>query len=280
MEKPVAQRVAEERLDHRTGEPLEVEAVGSSRARSESGTPSIHSSVSTSRAVRSQSTAGTRKSGSFLVFSAISESAAASNRRSISSATERPQRVYHFDQPQPPRFGGHQLGLARGKGEGVEVELETPLYAWSEHLHRDCARSSAVAISARCTCAMEAAATGRTEDANARAAVCRVRSQSCHRPAAGMAASCPAGFRGRAPGLPRPRRAASPEIGRASHNLDQAGSEQRASRFGRACSPVARSVAPSRSPRALTAATCCLDQCQHALAREHETPARQTDKGG
>src|SRR5664279_157213 len=44
-------------------------------ARSESGVASIHSSVSTSLAVRSQSTAGTRKSGSSRVFSAISEMA-------------------------------------------------------------------------------------------------------------------------------------------------------------------------------------------------------------
>jgi hypothetical protein len=51
--------------------------------------PSIHSIVSTLCVVRSQSTAGTRKSGSLRVFSAISESAAASSRRSISIATER-----------------------------------------------------------------------------------------------------------------------------------------------------------------------------------------------
>ena len=38
---------------------------------------------------RSQSTAGRRKPGSALVFPAISDSAAASSRRSISSATER-----------------------------------------------------------------------------------------------------------------------------------------------------------------------------------------------
>ena len=63
--------------------------LASSAARSLSGVPSIHSSVSTSRAVRSQSTAGTRKSVSSRVFSAISESAAASSRKSISIATER-----------------------------------------------------------------------------------------------------------------------------------------------------------------------------------------------
>jgi hypothetical protein len=54
--------------------------------------PSIHSSVSTRRAVRRQSTAGTRKlpsSGlvSRAIFSAISEMAAASSRMSISIST-------------------------------------------------------------------------------------------------------------------------------------------------------------------------------------------------
>ncbi len=50
--------------------------------------PSIHSSVSTRRALRVQSTVGTRKPSSFLVFSAISEMAAASMRKSISMATD------------------------------------------------------------------------------------------------------------------------------------------------------------------------------------------------
>ena len=76
MEEAVAQSMAQE-------------ALASSAARSLSGVPSIHSSVSTSRAVRSQSTVGTRKSASSRVFSAISDSAAASSRKSISIATER-----------------------------------------------------------------------------------------------------------------------------------------------------------------------------------------------
>ncbi len=50
--------------------------------------PSIHSSVRTRRALRLQSTAGTRKPSSFFEFSAISEMAAASMRRSISMATD------------------------------------------------------------------------------------------------------------------------------------------------------------------------------------------------
>ncbi len=50
--------------------------------------PSIHSSVSTRRALCVQSTLGTRKPSSALEFSAISDSAAASMRKSISMATD------------------------------------------------------------------------------------------------------------------------------------------------------------------------------------------------
>src|SRR5262249_34106123 len=75
VEEAVAQRLAQKGLNHRAARLVRSKPLASSRARSESGVASIHSSVSTSRAVRSQSTAGTRKSGSFLVFSAISESA-------------------------------------------------------------------------------------------------------------------------------------------------------------------------------------------------------------
>jgi len=51
--------------------------------------PSIHSVVSTARPVRFQSTVGTRKPGSAVVRSAISEAAAASSRMSSSIAMER-----------------------------------------------------------------------------------------------------------------------------------------------------------------------------------------------
>ena len=70
------------------------------------------------------------------MFSAISESAAASNRRSISIATERASVCDHLDQPQPPRFGGQSLGIARREAEGVDVDLETPLDAGPQHFHR------------------------------------------------------------------------------------------------------------------------------------------------
>ena len=51
--------------------------------------PSIHSGVSTRLEVRSQSTLGTRKRSAGAMFSAISEIAAASSRRSISSSVVR-----------------------------------------------------------------------------------------------------------------------------------------------------------------------------------------------
>ena len=121
--------------------------------------PSIHSSVSTSFAVRSQSTAGTRKSGSSLVFSAISESAAASSRRSISSATERRKRRRRLDHAKALRLGRETLGVARREHEGILVDLEAALDAGPQHLDRDGLRPSGVSTSARCTCAIEAAAT-------------------------------------------------------------------------------------------------------------------------
>jgi hypothetical protein len=58
-----------------------------SAARSSTRTPEIRSNVSTLRPVRGQSTRGTRKSGSPTKFSASSEAAAASKRRSISNRT-------------------------------------------------------------------------------------------------------------------------------------------------------------------------------------------------
>ena len=130
-----------------------------SRARSESGVASIHSSVSTSRALLSQSTFGTRKSGSSLVFSAISDSAAASSRKSISMVTERRKVSTTSMEAEPPRFGGKSLRIARHEREGIDIGLEAPLDAGPQHLYGDRAAAVRVATSARWTCAIEAAAT-------------------------------------------------------------------------------------------------------------------------
>ena len=73
VKEAVAQRVAQKTLDHIAAECCQVKALRLKRAMVTQRQPSIQSSVSTSRAVRSQSTVGTRKSASSRVLSAISE---------------------------------------------------------------------------------------------------------------------------------------------------------------------------------------------------------------
>ena len=108
-----------------------------SRATSAIGMPSIHSTVSTRRAVRFQSTSGTRKSASPLMFSAISEMAAASSRRSISISVGAPQRVDDGDRLQAPRGRMKALDLARGEVVAVEVAAEALLDAGAQDLDGD-----------------------------------------------------------------------------------------------------------------------------------------------
>ena len=132
-----------------------------SASRSDSLMPSIHSRVSTSRAVSSHSTFGTRKPWSAAVASAISESAAASSRRSISIVTERASVSTTATGLQPARRRVEPLDEAGAGVERVEVAPEALADARPEHLDRDRPRRpSAPAISALCTCAIEAAATG------------------------------------------------------------------------------------------------------------------------
>ena len=50
------------------------------------------------------------------------------------------QRLDHFDEPQPPRFGRQILGVPRGEGEGAEIGMETLLDAGPQHFDRDGAR--------------------------------------------------------------------------------------------------------------------------------------------
>ena len=99
--------------------------------------PSIHSSVSTRRALRVQSTFGTRKPSSFLVFSAISEMAAASMRKSISMATD-------FASVSTTAIGRSRrerrmeaLDHAGGEEVAVEIAVEALLDAGAQHLDGD-----------------------------------------------------------------------------------------------------------------------------------------------
>ncbi len=146
---------------------LRSKPLASSLARSCSGVPSIQSSVSTSLAVRSQSTAGTRKSGSRLVFSAISDSAAASNRRSISIQTER-RSVATVSIRRSRRASADSASARRA----ANVKASRSTRKRCSMLGRSTLtatglRPAGVSISARCTCAIEAAATAGPKSANA-----------------------------------------------------------------------------------------------------------------
>ena len=166
VEEAVAQRVAQEGLDHRAAERRQVEALGLERG-----------AVVERRAVdpfqRQHLARGAvpvdRRHAEvrivLAVFSAISESAAASSRKSISIATERRERRRPTSIRRSRRASGEQaFGVARGEVEGVEIGAEAPLDAGPQHLHRDrLARAVRRRSSARCTCAIEAAATGGPE---------------------------------------------------------------------------------------------------------------------
>ena len=91
----------------------------------------------TSRPVRSQSTAGTRKPGSSRVFSASSESAAASSRRSISILVVWARASVICDRAQPPRRRDVALLQPRGEEIAFEVAQEQAAHARPDHLDGD-----------------------------------------------------------------------------------------------------------------------------------------------
>ena len=99
--------------------------------------PSIHSSVSTRRAVRLQSIAGTKKPGSASIASASSE---ARGRLAPQVELARgPALERRDDQPraQPRRFAAQRFDLRRGPFIGVDRAGELLLDAGAQHLDRD-----------------------------------------------------------------------------------------------------------------------------------------------
>ena len=282
VKEAVAQRVAQEGLDHGAREALEVEALGLKpravgqrrgvdpfeRQHVARGAVPVHRGHAEVRIV-----AGVlrhlRERGGLEPQIHLERDRAA-------------QRVDHLDQAQPPRLRRHALGVARGEGEGVEIDLEAPLDARPQHLHRDGAAPPSVTTSARCTCAIEAAATGGPNDAN-RSASGRPNAAATARSASacgnGAILSC-SDSRSRANSdadhvRPRRQELAELDVGRpepgqrggepvrgdaARRSLDQPRDAQR--RAGR-----------QRQPRGI-------DQAEHALAREHETGAAEAGEMG
>ena len=102
------------------------------------------------------------------MFSAISDSAAASSRRSISIATERRSVSTTSIRRSRRASAEMRFGVARGEGEGVEVDAGSAARRRAAAPSPRPARGRPrVATSARCTCAIEAAATGGPNAANA-----------------------------------------------------------------------------------------------------------------
>ena len=141
VEEAVAQRVAQEGLHQPPRQQRQIVARGAQRrdvGKLDAVDPFERQHVARRE---SHSTFGTRKPGSPAVASAISESAAASRRRSISIATERAERVDDGDRPQPPRGRIDPLDQSRAGVECLEVAAEAAANARPQHLDRDRARA-------------------------------------------------------------------------------------------------------------------------------------------
>ena len=173
----------------------------SSRAWSFSAMPSIHSIVSTLCVVRSQSTVGTRKSGSSRVFSAISDSAAASSRRSISIATERDIVLMTSISRSRRASAEWASALCATKKKSARSRRKREATLGRSTFTATDLRTPSRSVSPRCTCAIEAAATaGPRARKGLRHRAFQRRARSRLRPLlARTAAAGPAGFRGRAP---------------------------------------------------------------------------------
>ncbi len=103
-------------------------------ARSLRRMPSIHSLVSTSRAVSAHSGRGVRKSASPAVFWASSDIAAASRRKSISMVTERARDLHHLPRAQALGIGQQRLDDARHEAHRLDVLGEALAHAGPHHL--------------------------------------------------------------------------------------------------------------------------------------------------
>ena len=162
MEEAVAQRLAQEALDHRAAERAADRPGGGERRRGRGAAcrRSIRSSAHRARCASSRPPARGNRASS-LVFSAISESAAASRRKSISIATERASVSTTSISRSRRASADSALGDARDEAQRCEIARRSARSTPGRSTFTATAREpSRVAISARCTCAIEAAATG------------------------------------------------------------------------------------------------------------------------
>ena len=126
-------------------------------------------------------------------------------------------RVDDLDQPQPPRFGRMRFRIVRDEEEIAEVAAETRGDIGPEHFHRD-RFAYAVPFGLAAMHLGDGSGGHRRAEADKRLrhrAFQRLGDDGLGFGFAKTAAAGPAGFPGRAPSRRRPRRAGSPETGRA-----------------------------------------------------------------
>ena len=148
-----------------SGDLLRIVAGGFSSAALRSGMPSIHSVVSTRAAVRCQSTAGTRNS----------------DRRACARQVRTPPRLPCADQvPAPPtspafrpppcrsrRASAENRSAQRAAKAKAERSRANSASTPGRRTFTATARGGSSVVVARCTCAIDAAAIGSSNDANA-----------------------------------------------------------------------------------------------------------------
>ena len=138
VEEAVAQRMAQEALDHRAAEALQIEALGFERGAI--GRAACRRSIPASaRRARCDPSRPPARGNPDRPWCSP-PSPRARPLRAADPSRSRPSGasvVDHLDQPQPPRLGRQALGLARGEEKRVEIDLEAPLDAGPQHLDRD-----------------------------------------------------------------------------------------------------------------------------------------------
>ena len=160
-------------------------------SRSSEAMPLTRSRVRTRRAVRSQSTRGTRKPSSSAQFSASSEAAAASSRRSISIRVEAAMVC-----TTATGLSLRLLGCSRSTQAAIQAKKSRSRVISRSMSGRSTltATGSPSLVTAKCTCAIDAAATGRSSKLANRSSTGRPSSSSIMRRAMagskGSSASC------------------------------------------------------------------------------------------
>ena len=283
VEEAVAQRMAQEGLDHRAAERLQVEALGLERG----AVVERHAVDPFQRqhVARGAVPVDRRHAEIRIVLGVLRHLGERGGLepqvhldRDRAAPASRPPRSGAAAALRPTSCSAVRAAKVKASRSALEAAARCPAAAPSR---RPAARAVGVTTSARCTCAIEAAATGGPndgEDVAQRLAEARLRPRAPPRPA-GTAASGPAGFeiaRERDADHVRPRRQELAELDIGGAEPGQRGGEP----VGGACWSAARSAARARARARRQRQRRRIDQREHALAREHEAGAGEAGEMG